>query len=618
LPDAEPLTLERLLALHPWEREPDSVDRPLEWLWSFDLAANAADLWDLMIDTSRFNRALGLNRMEFTERDGLLHGVGRNGGFRQEWVEIPWDWVSERWLVARRTYSKGFARFARVIYRLQRLDADRTRVWVYFGWIPRGWFGRTCIKLGMPSIERGYRKLLEQLAGAVGDEAPAPYRAPAPALSQEARDRIGSLGRQLIERGLPEDAVDRLVAYVSSADDMDVYRIQLRRLAHRWGIDDERLLRTALHATRLGLLDMSWDVICPHCRGVREEARTLGDVPERGECAVCNIDFDTDSEAALEITFHVHPSIREVPKLYFCSAEPSTKAHIALQLRVAPGDEQVVETSMLDGRYRLRRKGDKEYGFVDVDPDGGAAALRWPASALPDTVRLAPRPSLTLVNDTDDEVTFVVEEVAWTDDALRPVDLFNLQEFRDLFSEEYVATDVQLSVGEQTVLFTDIVGSTRFYADRGDPGAFMEVKKHFVEVYEEVRNHHGAVVKTIGDAAMASFSNPVEALKASLAIHRRFHAGRDDTPIRLRISLNTGPCIAVRLNSNIDYFGTTVNVAAKLQACCEAGEIALAQATYEAPGVRDYLASVNADLNELTYEVKALGQTVQVWQWDTN
>src|SRR6185503_10644861 len=189
---------------------------------------------------------------------------------------------------------------------------------------------------------------------------------------------------------------------------------------------------------------------------------------------------------------------------------------------------------------------------------------------------------------------------------LRPGMLLSFQEFRDLFSEDYIGADVKLAVGEQTLLFTDVVGSTAFYASRGDPAAFVEIKRHFDEVFAIVAKNRGAVVKTIGDAVMATFVNPVDAVRASQQIHQTFHPKREDTPIRLRISLNTGPCIAVRLNANADFFGGTVNIAAKLQALAEGYQIAMSEATYRASGVAEYLAEQKVDLEDLTYESKAL------------
>ena len=184
-----------------------------------------------------------------------------------------------------------------------------------------------------------------------------------------------------------------------------------------------------------------------------------------------------------------------------------------------------------------------------------------------------------------------------------------------MFSEDYIAADVRLGVGEQTLLFTDVVGSTAFYASRGDPAAFVEIKKHFDELFAIVVANRGAVVKTIGDAVMASFTSPLDAVRAARQIHDAFHPGRTDTPIRLRISLNTGPCIAVRLNANADFFGGTVNVAAKLQALAEGHQIAMSEATYRSPSVADYLAEQGAELEILSYTSKALPAPVSVRRW---
>src|SRR5213075_1075851 len=109
--------------------------------------------------------------------------------------------------------------------------------------------------------------------------------------------------------------------------------------------------------------------------------------------------------------------------------------------------------------------------------------------------------------------------------------LLSFQDFRDLFSEEYIGADVRLAVGEQTLLFTDVVGSTAFYAARGDPAAFIEIKRHFDEVFAIVVANRGAVIKTIGDAVMASFVSPINAVRAAHQIHDAFHPARADTPI---------------------------------------------------------------------------------------
>jgi class 3 adenylate cyclase len=121
------------------------------------------------------------------------------------------------------------------------------------------------------------------------------------------------------------------------------------------------------------------------------------------------------------------------------------------------------------------------------------------------------------------------------------------------------------------------------------------------------------VVKTIGDAVMASFGDPLDAVKTCAEIHALFHQDRADSATRLRISLNTGPCIAVKLNASVDYFGQTVNLAAKLQSLAEAGEVALSEAVWNARGVKDFLSG--RAVEDVAYESKALAAPVPVKRW---
>lgn len=641
------LTLDAFRALHPWPEEALALGTPLEWLWHYDLDVDADELWLRIIDTSRINRAMGQAEMHLVERDGRLHGEATYGVRHHRWIEEPWDWVAARHLCCVRTYSRGYAQQVRSMYRLDTLGDGRVRYYVYFGWIPRGRVAALALRIGMRGLMQTYHRVVDEIVDGIRQALPVVLQRPPAPLSEEALRRVAAMREALREREMPAAVVDRLLEHVSAGDDMELTRIQVRALASAWRIDEDALLLVCLHATRVGLLTMSWDVICPHCRGVRQEARTLGDVPRLGSCEVCRIDFATDKANAVEITFHVHPSVRHVPQRFFCSAEPSSKVHIRVQQRLPAGESMDIAARLLPGRYRMRLRGEQAFRFLDVvarrpsssgnearGSDGGrrrastiepAERLVWKASETGDAACVID-PPVRLVNDTDEARMFILEHASWADVALRPSRLFTFQEFRDLFSEEYVAGDVQLSVGEQTILFTDIVGSTRFYAERGDPDAFMAVKKHFAVVFEIIGKHRGAVVKTIGDAAMGAFERPLDAVRAARQIHAYFSPAQRDTPIRLRISLNLGPCIAVNLNSNIDYFGSTVNLAAKLQACASAGDIAMSRAVIDAAGVMDYLRGEIGEVDEVgdtpalekvTYSSDALDEDVDVLRWRT-
>ena len=611
----QPLTEAALTALHPWPaRWGDG--RRLTYLWHFELRASPEDVWRITADTSRMNRALGTAEMHFEDRGAERWGWSRPGGVRHVWRELPWSWVAGEWLECVRVYERGFMKVMHGVQRVTPLAGGGTRFTTYFAFLPRGLVGAAAIRLGFPGLEKTYRRVLGELDRqlvAASAAVPAALVVPPPALAPDARARLDRIRDELLARGHDHDAVTRLCAWIATADELDLHRIQVRARARAWGLDEDVVLRTFLHATRAGLLQLSWDVVCPHCRDAEGTGR-LGDVPASASCPACAITFATDTAEAIEITFKVHPSIREVPDRHFCSAEPAHKAHIRVQRALAPGEAVEVAPALAARRYRARLHGEERVGYLDVAP-GGEGAIAWPASAGPISRAVAPAPTVRLHNDLEREAMFVIEDAQWSDVALRPGRLLSFQEFRDLFAEEYVGADVRLAVGEQTILFTDMVGSTALYADRGDPAAFVEVRRHFDALFALIAQHRGAVVKTIGDAAMAAFHDPLDAVRCSKAIHARFSPACADSVARLRISLNTGPCIAVKLNANLDYFGGAVNVAAKLQALAGAWQVAMSAATYAAPGVAAWLAEQGAALEDDRYESRALPAPVEVKRW---
>ena len=612
LMSAPPKTVAELLALHPWPREFAAEPRQ-EWLWHYDVALSAQQLWPILADTSRMNRAMGAPEIVFTEKDGVRTGLTRRGGMEQEWVEVPWNWVSEQWAEVTRVYSRGFSKIIYSVFLLEPTGPSSTRVSTYYGAVSRGLVGQLALKYGFPSLQDSFGKVLNQIATQLAALQPALSVINAEPLAPEAEAKLKEVQARLVGQGLEAKCVEKLFGWLRTADAEDLRRIQIRERARKWGFDEQDLLEVALHCTREAVLEVSWDIICPHCRGVTAETNTLGQVKAKSECGVCELEFGTNAAESVEITFHVHPSIRVVEHIAYCSAEPSNKEHIRLQRDVAPGETFTASPALEPGTYRLRLHAQMDYGYLDV-VEGQEPRFHWKASAAGrHPVGLTPR--LELHNDTDKPQRFILEAARWADHALRPGQLFSLQEYRDLFSEDYLSTDVQLAIGDQTILFTDIVGSTAMYAERGDPAAFMTVKNHFGEVFPVVAKHRGAVVKTIGDAVMAAFNDPLDAVKASKEIHACFSPGRKDTDTKLRISLNSGPCIAVKLNTGIDYFGQTVNLAAKLQALAESWQVAMSEQVLRAPGVSEWLNKEGAKLEDVTFSSKALRAPLPVKRW---
>ncbi|CAN5912304.1 hypothetical protein BH11MYX2_BH11MYX2_01240 [soil metagenome] len=532
-----PMTIAQLLEKHPFP-EQYAKEKRVERLYTFDLPCRAEQLWPHIADTSRMNRVLGLAEMQFEEREGKRYGSARPGGVLHTWVEVPWNWVANQWLTSTRLYDRGFMKVMYAIHRIDPLPDDRCRLYLYFGAIARGMFGRIALTLGFPTIERAYRRIVPKLAEQIANTSPPILQLPAPILTDDALARLQHEQAALIRRGLPRPCVDTLCDWIRTGDDVELHRIQIRERARVWKLNEQDLLSVALHATRNGLLQMSWDTVCPHCRGVRDENGTLADLAATGRCDACEVNFSTESQEAVEITFHVHPSIRDIPDQVYCSAEPARKDHIRVQVKVPAGGTVEISPQLRAGRYTVWREHDGGW-YLDVGEGHETNEVTWAERESGSVIEAALDARIKLGNDHEEPQHFTIEEAKWTDHALRAGHLLSMQEFRDLFSAEYISSDVKLGVGEQTLLFTDVVGSTAFYASRGDPAAFMEIKKHFDELFAIVTQQRGAVIKTIGDAVMAAFGNPLDAVRASQKIHQAFHPDRQDTPIRVRVSLNT-------------------------------------------------------------------------------
>jgi class 3 adenylate cyclase len=91
-----------------------------------------------------------------------------------------------------------------------------------------------------------------------------------------------------------------------------------------------------------------------------------------------------------------------------------------------------------------------------------------------------------------------------------------------------------------------------------------------------VASETGAVVKTIGDAVMATFATPERAVAAAIRMRdamRALNSERKKDDLLLKIGIHEGPCLAVMLNDRQDYFGQTVNIASRVQGLADAHAI---------------------------------------------
>lgn len=230
--------------------------------------------------------------------------------------------------------------------------------------------------------------------------------------------------------------------------------------------------------------------------------------------------------------------------------------------------------SLPEGNYRARTSKSIKPLPIQVRKGSGKVEAFWDGSFQEELV-LSPNFEFNISNPFQEEIVLTIEEAWWEKDRIFPGEVLSHPSLRELFTNDHLKLGVKLNVGNQVILFTDIVGSTPFYKSSGDVKAFKAVQDHYQEVSSIIKNHRGAVVKYIGDAVMAAFLDLESAFECSVELHKVFHPQREDTPIKLRSSLGLGPVLCANINVGLDYFGNTVNQAAKIQKWAGSHEIAV-------------------------------------------
>jgi class 3 adenylate cyclase len=585
--------------------------REFQYRWEFDLESSPEQLWPLVADTNRFNRDTGVPAVETLSNPGKgLRNARRRlrlsaFGIPVEWEEQPFEWVRPvRFGVVRR-YSKGPIEELRVLAELipkeKRRDASGERTdeqstgtkLVYQVWAkPKNILGLIAIpvQIGLLSARnfaRTFREYDERARH--GRFAKAfPSRAE---LVPGGRARLLTLSEKMAAQGSDSELVAMLVDHIENADEFALARIRPYELARQWDKPKRAVLETCLCATRAGILDLQWNLICPMCRG-GGTSTTLKEISSQVHCPGCNIDFTVNFEQSVELTFRPNPSIREADQEIFCVGGPQVTPHIAAQQLLPPRSNRTIDLDLDVGRYRLRAMGLAGWQHLRASGVGkrGATLRAGGDGWSNEELAISTNASLEFENATDEEQLFILERTAWSDDAATAAEVTALQVFRDLFASEALRPGEQISVGTLTVLFTDLKDSTRMYREIGDATAFGRVMNHFDVLKQAIADEDGALVKTIGDAVMAVFRHPAAGLRAMLHVQQRLAAPPDGMrPLTLKAGLHIGPCIAVTLNDRLDYFGSTVNLAARLEAQSTGDDVVVSAAVYHDPGVRELL-----------------------------
>jgi len=396
----------------------------------------------------------------------------------------------------------------------------------------------------------------------------------------------------------PVSAIEQLI---QDAPDRELCRINALAFAATHELDEEDVIAAFLHGARLGIFDISWNILCPACGGVLDSGATLKTVKQAEyRCVLCARGYEPTLDEIVEVTFTISPRVRRI-----AAHDPETLSWIEYYRQIfwssgvdLPDDETFakwVRENTLDSRELS--PGEKVVlslqlpeGEVDIfdpvlhmsqhievkgEPARESQSLSFVMTrdhAPEEAVQLHPGPvTLTMENRSNKRtlpaVWVVSDKIHELINKRRPFvtakRLLTNQTFRDIHRTDAIDVDQRLKITSLTFLFTDLKGSTELYERVGDLAAYDLVRAHFRLLNEIVAAERGAVVKTIGDAVMATFPTPDRAMAAALKMREALQDLKG--ALLLKIGIHEGPCLAVSLNDRQDYFGRTVNIAARVQ-----------------------------------------------------
>lgn len=525
----------------------------VENLFTYKLSVSPREIWPFLSDTSRMNKEMGFPPRIEQEIEGENHVSTKTLGREEKWIEKPWVWVEEKELQNHRVFKQGWMTEQRGVFSVQEVEGG-CEVSIYFRWGFSNIFSKMLFAMIGPVLGKNFQKFFDQKQS----------------LIQSSNSRIVLTSAVVTE---PASPYESLFNYFKTADDLDLDRIHLKRLSLQLNLPLDLLLEVAQRMVNEGFLTFSWDVVCPHCRGVRAENKGLAFIENMNSCDACDVEFSLDAEESVEVVFHLTNKLRDVKKFVYCAAEPAKKKHIKFSQLLQPQEDRKVQLDLTPGIYRLRKKTSGSTTYLDVDVSSNQSSIQWRGTS--DRLKVKPKFDLSFQNTAEASDMVTLEEAWWFQDRLLPREVLSNPHMRNLFSEDHLKIGVKLNVGNQVILFTDIVGSTPFYKSYGDARALKVVQDHYAEVTSIIQRNRGVVVKYIGDAVMAAFTDVESALNSSMEIHSCFEANREDTPVRLRISFHAGPVLCANMNVGLDYFGTTVNQSAKIQKWAGAHETAI-------------------------------------------
>ena len=289
----------------------------IHYRWQWTLQSSPEALWPLVADTNRFDRDAGSPAVEVRPpaedrlTNARLRLRQRRFGVPLEYVQEPYEWVyPSRYGVVRRYLTGPLAQLRILVEFTPRTDGGTQveyQVWVR----ARSLIGLigTPVQVGF-LFARSFAASFRRYDRLAASGRPLYTATETAHFAPGGRKRLESARSVLLGQGADPALLGRLIDAIEQGDSVTLARLRPYALADTWLADRRDVLKLCLLATRYGLLDFRWELLCPLCRNARHSSSSLGGIHSEIHCDTCNIDFTANFERSVELTFRPNPAIR--------------------------------------------------------------------------------------------------------------------------------------------------------------------------------------------------------------------------------------------------------------------------------------------------------------------
>lgn len=575
-------------------------EKVIHFKWDWQLSSTPEELWYLVSDTNRLFKSIKLPSVQpadisYEVKKEHLQLSYDSINYSDAWIEEPYEWEYPYRLGVKRNYKNG-------IYKEVQLQIDlfpknsgtalQYQIWITPGNALLSFFSIFKLKTLIRNRLKKYFKNCDELC----KKNWLPYNQELEKkLASGSRKRLETIKNDLIEETGKKDIVTEMIDFIIRADEIDLQHIKPLKLAGQWHAKANEVLEVFLHSVKAGLLNFNWNLTCPNCRKIQKTCKTLNEIHEPIYCYACNEEFSVNFNRSVQLAFRPNPLIRKISGKSYALSHPQITPHIVIQQYLKPGQRRYVKTQLEDGIYELKASNAEGKATLSVSNSGqDTVRVRLTKMGIDGEAQIVNQPNLILENSTGKDQLFTIQKTTWDPEEVTAAHVTSLQVFRDLFAHEVLRKGEKIAVDQLTLMFTDLFNSTSMYHQDGDNHAVGRVIEHFDILHDAVAKEGGAIVKTIGDSVMAVFSKPAQAFRAFADAQKIISKDkRFDKSLKLKAGIHHGSCVAVNLNSKIDYFGSTVNMASRLVDYADENEVVVSE-----------VVSSNTEMQEILDEQK--------------